>query len=559
MSKKLVKKSRADTFNHSAFSHGFFTLPSKSNFDSGGARSLMLYRYVYSSTPSLVCAFLLLISFIMQGFYVAHAEEIVPQEDTVITTTVAAQQESENKDVTNIIKYETEAGKVILDEVVDQEIIDSKNEEDVEKTEIISVGLGGGLIAEETYSSATSASTSSDAISESTQQGEATTSDEIVSGGTAESATDNNDPYEEKDKQVAATSTDDIEVSTSTTHESVSFVQSDSELTFSENDCTRLADGSFYCKESNEEQLKDALFSARDQDGDLEIFLVRDGKQAQITENKVDDASPYFDEVSDTIVWQRLIDERFQIIDYDLKTGNEMQITDGSVNNMEPTKQGKYTVWQRWVDDSWDIVLFDGTTEKEITHDQNHNISPHIQGSLVIWNRTAVGGEKTIEMYNIDSQAYVSVNDPDGLAVDNPRMVLVYDSLHPNGDIVTKGFDIFTGKFIQLDTLPKSLPDIPDSETTTEVKALIQPKENDVVVDIENKIPDVDPNNEGVTNDLDLSLDSSVSTNTVMTLGLSQSTTTESEVAREAELVPDLVIPPFTELSTSSQNANSGV
>jgi hypothetical protein len=88
-----------------------------------------------------------------------------------------------------------------------------------------------------------------------------------------------------------------------------------------------------------------------------------------------------------------------------------------------------------------------------------------------------MSGDKTIEMYDISTETYVTVDDPAGLSVSNPRMVLVYDQMHPNGDVVTKGYDMIARKFIQLDSLPRELPDkIPESEPTSETRALIQVK-----------------------------------------------------------------------------------
>ena len=487
-----------------------------------------LYRYVYSSAVSFACAFVLLVSFLMQGFYVVYADEetvssvdvaesVAPVSENITVTENVANENGETleKPVTDITvqdNTENSSDTTLLDveNVINENNDTSSQSESINSTE--------EYTAEEDYSVSTSTNADLD-----TQilTSSSTLSKEVVSSTTA-----------------------------STTHESVSVTESDDAIVFSKDDCTKLEDGSFYCREIQEDYLQDALFSARDQDGDLEIFLIRDGKQAQITENLADDASPYFDEISNTLVWQRLIDDRFQIISYDIESGEEMQITDGTVNNMQPTRQGKYTVWQSWLNDSWNIVLYDGKTQKEITNDKNHNIAPHIQGSLIVWNKTSLTGEKTIEMYNIDSGAYVTVNDPDGLTVDNPRMVLVYDSIHPNGDIVTKGFDIFTGEFIQLDTLPKPLPEIPDSETTTEVKALIQTKpEVKSVLDID--LPDgntnIIPNNNEVINDLDLSNNSSSSTTTSdMTLDLRDGDVTDVHNDENLE-IPDLIIPSYTE------------
>lgn len=362
-------------------------------------------------------------------------------------------------------------------------------------------------------------------------------------------------------------------------HEFVSVTKSDSEITFDKNECTELSNGSFYCYQVIDEGLTDSLFASPDQGGDLEIFLVRDGKQAQLTNNNVDDASPYFDSTTNTIVWHRLVNDRYQIISYNLNTQEEEQLTNNEVNNMEPTKQGKYVVWQRWLNNSWNIVLFDGQKETIITNNSEHNVAPHLQGNLVVWNKHSKDNTRTIEMYNIETGTYVTVNDPDGMTVDNPRMVLIYDSLQPNGEIVTKGYNIFTGEFIKLDTLPRQLPEIPDSESTTEVRALIQPKP-EIKYGIEIK------NNDN-TEDKDEPLENSISTTTTKEISTSTaslveeekfdlllekdflSTTSESVIDEDVSAsidvtttdkdnvdIPDLEIPPFESTSATSSDKN---
>ncbi|HMO78278.1 MAG TPA: hypothetical protein PKD95_03730 [Candidatus Paceibacterota bacterium] len=257
----------------------------------------------------------------------------------------------------------------------------------------------------------------------------------------------------------------------------VSITNSAAIFSFNQDQCTELATGSFYCHKAETVGLKDALFAAADNDGDMEIFSVSDGVQTQITNNKQDDLAPYFDKNSNTIVWHRFINDRYQIISYDIDSQTETQLTRTNENNMEPTRQGKYTVWQRWVDGGWNIILFDGEVEEQLTKTKYADVAPYVHGSLVVWNRHHLDGKKTVEMYDIANQTYVSINDPDGLAVSNPRMVFVYDSLHPNGDIVTKGYDVLNQEFINLDTLPRNLPtEIPNNDSTGETRALIQIK-----------------------------------------------------------------------------------
>ncbi len=258
----------------------------------------------------------------------------------------------------------------------------------------------------------------------------------------------------------------------------IATVDSDTSYSFSKEECTRIEDGSFYCQEQEQRELQnDTLIAAPDADGDLEIYLVRDGEQIQISRNSVDDASPYFDEKSKTIVWHRLISDRYQIISYDPDSGEELQLTHGDINNMEPTRQGEYITWQRWVDDNWEVILYDGNQELQITDTSEHDTAPHIRGSLIIWNSRTVTGEQSLKTYDIENRSFTTIADSDGVAVSNPRMVVMYEALYENGDVIMKGFDVVTGEIIPLNAIPREMPeDIPNTDTTGETRALIQSK-----------------------------------------------------------------------------------
>lgn len=286
------------------------------------------------------------------------------------------------------------------------------------------------------------------------------------------------DPFYYYPPEAPATSPSDSEGQFVENLHVVAVMDSDSAFSFSRDECTRIEDGSFYCQENVEANKKaDGLVAAPDQDGDLEIFLVRDGGEIQVTHNTVDDASPYYDETSKTLVWHRLIDDRYQIISYDPETGEEYQLTDGVINNMEPSRQGDFVVWQRWVNDNWEIILNDGKQELQITSSSDHDTAPHIRGSLIIWNTQAPDGTHTLRTYDIETKAFTTITDSDGVSVSNPRMVVMYEALYENGDVIMKGFDLVTGEVIPLNAIPRDLPEeIPDTDSTGETRALIQNK-----------------------------------------------------------------------------------
>ena len=217
-------------------------------------------------------------------------------------------------------------------------------------------------------------------------------------------------------------------------------VEREQEYAFSREECTRIADGSFYCQDvSTASSGRDELVALRDAGGDLEIYLVRDGNRQQLTHNRVDDASPHYDARSETIVWHRLVNDRYQIMSYDLETGEETQLTETSVNDMEPARHGNRTVWQRWVVDNWEIMLREGDTTVQLTESPGHDIDPQVRGELVIWNGRSEGGTQRLMVYDASTGEITTLNDTTGVSVGNPRFVMMYEAMYENGDVVTKG------------------------------------------------------------------------------------------------------------------------
>ncbi len=457
-----------------------------------GSQSVLLYRFVYSSFFSFTTAILVLASFLLQGVEMAYANEGQselndPAAEITADSVMVAELEAVVDEVIEVpedaILFDTnfEAEEVVETIQGDETEVLEQGQEEIQVTEAESEAESS--LEEPTSTPITSSNTPATENLEDMSMGEGSNS-----GESSERVVEDVD-LEDETLDVTELSLESSTTSTKSIEEeiilpevvgstdTVSITESDSAFSFTKDECTQLATGSFYCLKAQTNELKDALFSAADADGDLEIFFVKDGLQVQVTHNTSDDASPYYDQNTNTIVWHRQINDRYQIILYNIETQTETVLTNTASNNMEPTSQGDYIVWQRWIDGGWNIILFDGQKEQQLTKTTGNNVAPYIHGSLVVWNRHDKEGKKTIEIYNMDSKTYVTVDDPDGMSVSNPRMVFVYDSLAPNGDVVTKGYDVLAKKFIELDSLPRELPEeIPASDSTGETRALIQSK-----------------------------------------------------------------------------------
>lgn len=274
-----------------------------------------------------------------------------------------------------------------------------------------------------------------------------------------------------------------------------------SEHEFTDAQCIAVGDGSFYCsnEQSDDVYLEDDIFSAPDSDGDKEIFVRVRGVETKITDNLVDDLSPQYDPVSNTIAWHRLINDRFQIILYDYATGEETQLTAGTHNNMEPSVSGTYVAWQGWDGHDWEIILSDGIAEPiKLTSNELPDVNPYIHDQYVIWNTIHNNGEKAVVVYDIETGVTELIDDTDGAMIKNPRFILMYDAEYDNGDIVTRGVDLRSGELVPLSATPRDLPsEIPPVDQTGETRALISAKpgvrEGEGSKDIQVKSVDTEP------------------------------------------------------------------
>ena len=277
---------------------------------------------------------------------------------------------------------------------------------------------------------------------------------------------------------------------------------------FSKQSCVAVGDGTYHCTSKEQTALDpdSAVYAEQDADGDMEIYLrTSKGDIKQLTDNDFDDTSPDVDLATMRVVWQRIIDGRYQIISYDLETREETQLTFSRNNSMEPKVSKEGIVWQAWDGTDWEIMYFDGKFTDQITqNDGIQDVTPVIEDGYILWS--VLGGEKSeARVYSLESGERMTISGHEGGTVANPRFVLVYDTKFENGDVVTVGFDPVTGLAQPVSAKPAELPfDIPEPDPVGEIRALIQnkstQKDKDVVT-----VPVAD-------NDVDLDLASSTAT-----------------------------------------------
>lgn len=258
-----------------------------------------------------------------------------------------------------------------------------------------------------------------------------------------------------------------------------SLVTDDNFYQFSKQSCVAIGDGTYHCtlKTGPQSDPDAAVYSEQDTDGDMEIYMrTSKGDIEKLSDNAYDDTSPHYDAESMRVVWQRMVDDRYQIIAYDLIEKKETQLTFSRTNNMEPKVSVEGIVWQAWDGHDWEVMFFDGKYTDQITDNEIQDVTPVGKDGYIMWS--ILGGNKQeARVYSIQSKETMTISGNEGGSIVNPRFVLVYDTKFENGDIVTQGFDPATGLSSIIAAIPASAPvDIPDVDTTGEIRALIQNK-----------------------------------------------------------------------------------
>lgn len=319
---------------------------------------------------------------------------------------------------------------------------------------------------------------------------------------------------------------------------------------FNAKECALVGNGAYYCNSIKKQQdpLQDGVFSAPDSEGDLEIFVRLHGKEVKVTSNNVDDSAPYYDAVSKRIVWQSLVHDRYQIVSYDTNTNEQSLFTHTSYNNMEPVAYGDITLWQAWVDNNWEIMLNDGASTVQLTHNGVQDVSPHMRGGYIVW-QTQFGDGWRVAVYDQKTKTVEYIKSENGSKIENPRFVLVYDSTNGQGDVQTVGYDLDTKISFKLGSLPAQLPTkLPKPDQTGETRALIQVKQNTREGEQEVLgVPTTSSGNNGTT---------STSTHAAGTLDLSSNVSSTTLASTTSSLLAtEIVIPSYTSTTTVSQDA----
>lgn len=424
-----------------------------------------LYDFVFVGRSSLLIVLLLLGSFLVQPVHKSFAQTSVEQP----TAGDVAPQESSEAPATEITDELPDVLATENDIVSDEAAATA--EEDT---------LDLGSVTENTTASNPDVNTVGTSSATSTEEINTPAETNDINSDEPVELPELSDSEEDELNDVLDGIEDEL-LNTPDTVTEVEYVVTDENYyQFSRQACVAMGDGSYHCtiaNDSPEQNLETVVYADEDERGIKQIFLrTSKGAIKQITDGDYDNSSPHYSPESMQLVWQRMIEGRYQIIVYDIETGKEQQLTFSRTNNMEPKVSKDGIVWQAWDGNDWEIMFFDGTYTDQLTNNEIPDVAPVIEETYILWS---VPGKKEQEarVYSLESKETLTIENHEGGSIVNPRFVLVYDTRFENGDVITQGFDPETGLSEPLGAEPGPKPvEIPDVDPLGEVRALVNGK-----------------------------------------------------------------------------------
>jgi beta propeller repeat protein len=206
-----------------------------------------------------------------------------------------------------------------------------------------------------------------------------------------------------------------------------------------------------------------------------QIFMTMGGERTQLTHDSWDNTFPTIDVSGKSLVWQGNVSGRWQVFYASVATSGipeVLQLTHSNESNFNPKVDGDDVVWQGWVNGNWEIFFAHRLTPNayyststlpevntmlgidttwsvtRITNNGGHDMFPSVAGGLVTW-QSFTDNAWNVYVYSVKTGATVQLSKG-GEKNENPRFAITWDARKEGGNARMVGYDIATGKTIDL-------------------------------------------------------------------------------------------------------------
>lgn len=198
-------------------------------------------------------------------------------------------------------------------------------------------------------------------------------------------------------------------------------------------------------------------------DGYQQVYYLFEDSKEFLTEGSQNIHHP--SSAGEYIVWVTDVNGEGQIFLHHLPTKVTTQLTNFSTN-LNPTldRQGR-VAWEGWVEDTWQVFLFDGVSVSQLTEEET-SLNPYLEGDYVVFSQKDVSGVWRGVVYSISQKEQKDISigqEMKDLSLNEGRIVLADSGIFP---LTVE--DLF---LLDLPPLlgPKEPPEEPETVTEEEI------------------------------------------------------------------------------------------
>lgn len=142
-------------------------------------------------------------------------------------------------------------------------------------------------------------------------------------------------------------------------------------------------------------------------DGYSIVYYVFENKKTYVSEKGMN--ASQVSSAGEYLVWSGLVNGAGQIFKYHIPTGDTIQITSSSTN-LKPTVDVEGRVaWERWVDEGWQIFVFDELGTRQISSG-DVSVNAQIEGGKLVFARKGEFGWRAVT-YTLGGDRLVIINE----------------------------------------------------------------------------------------------------------------------------------------------------
>ncbi len=198
--------------------------------------------------------------------------------------------------------------------------------------------------------------------------------------------------------------------------------------------------------------------------GYLRVYYLYEGSKNFISQEGQN--SKHANSNGEYIVWVTEVgDGPGQIYRYHIPTDTKIQITSSSTNLQPKVDKNGNVVWEKWVEDRWQIFLFDGKSIKQLTSG-DVSVNADIEGDNIVYARQDVTGTWRAVVYSMGRNETQDITT--GIAAKHPALENGKIILGRVGGEGGKEFPLTVDDLFLLDLAPLTVEDEIVPETVTE-------------------------------------------------------------------------------------------